>query len=191
MEPHLLSLLAHDIRNLATPIAMLLQVLRYKPQAPGDGPELDLIQQQVEQLILLADNLHCLHRLEQEETMFNNKHTPLRAAIEAAAAKAGPWLAVQSLRLEARGPETDLQVPMEERVLVQVLVNLLMSAASTAPAGTSVVLEVKEEPDQVAIYVNPGSSNRRSLGWQVTQQLVERQGGSVERGPELVVRLPR
>jgi signal transduction histidine kinase len=139
----LISVAAHDIRNLLTPLKSHLALLRSSAQRDVRAADLQEIQAAnagVERIARLVDNLLDVARLDGGAYAVDPRAVDLVALVhEAAEALATPGHA-----LEIQAP-TDLAAQVDAERLRQILDNLLSNAVKHSPKGAAVKLALVRE----------------------------------------------
>jgi signal transduction histidine kinase len=167
----LVTILAHDLRNLITPMRGRAELMRRRAQRGGD----QRVAQDAESLLLTLNRLERLvsdlldtARLDQGLFTLTTQPTDLVALATEAVQALGP----SSAKWVVRAARDELCAEVDPTRLRQALENLLTNAAKHTPAG-------------VPVRVDVGSEERDGQTWAVLR--VTDQGPGIP--PELVPRL--
>ena len=154
---NLLRAISHDLRTPLSGIMGTSEMLMgmTEEEDPRFGMAKDIYQD--------ADWLHGLVENILNLTKFQDGRLQLHKEPEAVEEVIGAALAVIEKRMPDRHidvtiPENVLLVPMDARLITQVLVNLLDNAGKHTPAGGSIDITVTEEPDAVRWSVSDRGS---------------------------------
>ncbi len=114
---------AHDIRNILTPLAIELS-LADQDDAAGRGESLDAMRRQVDSLALLTHRLLALAKPESEE----RSPTDLAALAARILTLVGPQAALENVTLACRTSSNLPLIQADAVQIEQVLVNLVLNA---------------------------------------------------------------
>ncbi len=141
---------AHDIRNILTPLTIELS-LADQDDAAGRGEALSAIRQQVDSLALLTHRLLALARPETQE----REPTDLPAMAARILTMVGPQAAQENVTLTCRAAPNLPPVLADEVQMEQVLVNLVLNAiqAMRATSGGHMMLTLDRYQKGVRLRV--------------------------------------
>jgi signal transduction histidine kinase/CheY-like chemotaxis protein len=147
-----LAMLGHELRNPLAPIVTALHLMRLQ----GDGSferERAVIERQVSHLVRLVDDLLDVSRVTRGELRLVRAPVEVAAVVAAAIEVAGPLVEERRHRLAVSVPEEGLLLDVDAERIEQVITNLLTNAAKYTPAGGSIAVCARAEPEHVAIEV--------------------------------------
>lgn len=149
---NLLRAISHDLRTPLSGIMGTSEMIMGMTE--HEDPRYDLARN----IFQDADWLHGLVENILNLTKFQDGHIPLKKEPEAVEEVVGAVLQVMEKRMPTREiavsiPDTLLLVPMDARLVSQVLVNLLDNAAKHTPADREISIEVEEDcANGVAVF---------------------------------------
>jgi PAS domain S-box-containing protein len=134
-----LAVLGHELRNPMAPIRNAIEVLRLLTDTDADsriGWAIDVLGRQSSNLTRLLDDLLDVSRIVRGNLKLQRRAVTLRELVEQAAEAVRPLMDERGHRFEIALPDPDVSVDGDPVRLVQILVNLLLNAATyTAPEG--------------------------------------------------------
>jgi PAS domain S-box-containing protein len=190
---------AHEVGNPLTGILMVAKNLASDPGAEDAAERLGIIVHEAQRIHGIVQSLLTFSR--RDETPLEVQTISVAAVVRAAAELA---------KLETQGCRIDLELAVDATAmassdgLTQVMVNLLNNARQACPAGATVFVRTRIDPDRVYIDVDdegPGIPEDLServfepffttksdgqgtgLGLSVSRQIVERFGGALSYEP--------
>lgn len=149
---NLLAELAHELRNMLTPLFNASYLLRLNPASATLGAPLESIERQLPALRRIADDLGAaaLRGRETRQLQLQLESLDLAERLRSIAAGLQPELEAQGLTLELIVPSVPLPVEMDGERLHQMMLDLLGHAARHTPRGGRVWLKAGiEGPDAV------------------------------------------
>lgn len=199
---------SHELRN---PLAVMRTNLDVALSAPtADAGELrqaaEVVGRAVERMSKVVDDLVLVARHEQPSA--EHVAVDLRRLAAEEADGFGRPAAVRSLRIVVDAP-APVVARGDEQAIRQVVANLLDNAVRLAPAGTTVLVRVRSQGDEVVLEVADegpgiaiedqpkvfqrfwrgsaadGARTRSGLGLAIVRQIVEAHGGTVELASQL------
>lgn len=216
-----LAVLAHELRNLLTPISTAAQLLKYTDQDPARiRTTSDIIGRQVSHITKLFDDLLDVSHMQDGRLQLDLSPQDIKTVLSEAIEQVRSMLAERHQQLELELDDDDIVVTGEYARLVQVFVTLLSNAARHAPPGGQIVLSAHAArqsaemcvrynsagitPDAVPhgfdpfTQIEPAKAQRggSGLGLMLAEKLVQLHGGTVtsySKGPGscFAVLLPR
>ncbi len=215
-----IALLAHELRNPLTPIAMGLELMRLqRPTDPVIVQARDSMERQVSHLTRLVDDLLDVARITQGKMELRLETLDIGETVEQAVETCRPALDQMGHVLDVRGPPHVIALHADPVRLTQVVANLLNNAIRYSEPGGRIEVEWGSEAASAFVCVtdhgrgiSPEFLDRvfdtfaqerdggRGLGLGLTlvRELVAMHGGTVEAksegrgmGSQFTVRLPR
>jgi len=147
----LLALVAHELRNPLSAIAMSVQVIKRTAITPGVQQAVASIDRQVAVMRRLVDDLTDVSRLITNKITLQIQKVEIRSACEQAITSVQSLIDAKhhTLTVECEQGEIDAD-PVR---LQQMIGNLLSNSAKFTPSGGNIALRVKIENDNVIITV--------------------------------------
>lgn len=147
---NLLAELAHELRNMLTPLFNASYLLRLNPASASLGAPLESIERQLPALRRIADDLGAAALRGRDTRKLQLETLDLAERLRDIAAGLRPQLEAQELGLELIVPSMPLPVEMDSERLHQTMLDLLGHAARHTPRGGRVWLKAGiEGPDAV------------------------------------------
>lgn len=212
---------SHELRTPVSVARTAIEVTLGRPHRPEDEYRdcLDVVREQTARLSRIVDDLFMLARADVAGLPLQRGPLYLDELVAGCVKEAGVLAAPKGLGLEWRGPG-DLEVEGDERLLRQMLMNLLHNAVRHTPPGGAVSVEVAARADAVELAVTdtgqgiPAADQERvfarfvrldpsrpadgaGLGLPIARAVAEAHGGTLvlarsdATGSTFLVRLPR
>jgi signal transduction histidine kinase/ActR/RegA family two-component response regulator len=221
-----LAMLAHELRNPLAPIRTGLELIRLAGDTPGAVERIrTTMERQVGHMLRLIDDLLDVSRISTGKIELRRHPTPLGLLVGNAADAHSAAMLSKQIALSVDIPAEPCVLDVDPTRFVQILSNLLHNATkftdaggridiaarvvTTAPAGGTVVLTVRDSGQGIApdllphifeLFVQGSGSSQPGLGigLALARQLVEMHGGTltahsegVGRGSEFEIRIPQ
>jgi PAS domain S-box-containing protein len=149
-----LALLAHELRNPLAPIRYALAANKRSGRTPEQRQQAEeIIERQVTHMSHLLDDLLDVSRITRGTLQLKKGPTELSSVIAAAVETARPILNAKRHALSLGLPEDTVRLDADPVRLAQVFSNLLINAAKYTDPGGAVCLEVRQESDDVVVYI--------------------------------------
>lgn len=149
-----IAVLAHDLRNMLTPISTAAQLLKYSGRDPERIRETsDLIGRQVDHMTRLFDDLLDVSRLKRGLIQLDLAPQDIKTVLSGAIERIRSVIADRRHHLELQLDDEDIEVMGDYARLVQVLANLLGNAARYTLPGGRIILSVHAVGEAVEISV--------------------------------------
>jgi PAS domain S-box-containing protein len=146
------AMLGHELRNPLSPIVTAVQILKLR----GDGQygkALAVVERQVQYLIRLVDDLLDVSRVIRGNIQIKKQLLRLQDVVAEGAEVAIPVIEQRRHRLEVQLPPFDLRLNGDRNRLAQVVANLLTNAAKYTDPGGAIVVEGRQEGEEVVLVV--------------------------------------
>ena len=205
-----MAMLGHELRNPLSPIVTSLQILRLRGGEAAFGPELDIIERQVRNLVRLVDDLLDISRITQGRVSIEPETIETAQLIARAVELARPLIEQRLHRLRVSVAPLGLALPVDAARIAQALSNILINAAKYTEPGGDIEVGAVREGAEIAIRIRdngPGiprellprlfdlfvqgqrTPDRRQgglgIGLTVARSLVELHGGQISASSDL------
>jgi PAS domain S-box-containing protein len=145
-----LAMLGHELRNPLSPIVTSLHLMRLRGRG---GPELDVIERQVNGLIRLVDDLLDVSRITGGKINLRRERVRIGDVVGRAVEMASPLLEQRRQLLQLDVPPEELAVEGDVGRLAQVLSNLLTNAAKYSEPSSTIRVRARRGGDHVELSV--------------------------------------
>ncbi len=147
--------IAHDLR---TPLFALRGYLDGIAQGVAASPEkishyVAMSQQKAAHLERLVSDLFAFTRLEYLEATLARQHFNLMEMVETMVENLMQRCQEKGIRVNVKAPEEELSISGDPHLLERAFTNVMDNAQRYTPAGGTISLEVKTEPDRVIVTV--------------------------------------
>lgn len=148
----LLADLAHELRTPLTTLAVYVDSIDDGVRPP-DAATLQVLRDQVTRLSRLAEDVSAVSLAEERRLPLHLTTVAPADLARAAAAAANPAYGAKKVRLRIEAATATPQVRVDQDRIGQVLANLLDNALRHTQPGGAVVIQVRDERDEVTIAV--------------------------------------
>ncbi|MEJ7600255.1 MAG: response regulator [Kofleriaceae bacterium] len=198
-----LAILSHELRNPLQPLQTAVEVLEHDPDAPVSPRVRNIIQRQVHHITRLVDDLLDIARLNAGKLELRREPISLASIVDEAALSTQKVIRLRKHTFEQRGQDQPAVVFGDPIRLVQVVVNLISTAATYPAPGGQIPVETGVDNDQAFIRVidngrgisqellpsifdmfvqertTPDGAGGLGLGLGLVKRLIEMHGGTV------------
>jgi signal transduction histidine kinase len=157
MRSEFLLTVSHELRTPLTSVKTSAEMLLEEDDSPPASPRGQLIRsivQGVNRLNTLIGDLVSMARLNNSQLQLNLEPAKTGEMVSAACNLIQPLIQTKRQTLDAHFDVPGPEVLADQRRLEQILVNLLSNAHRFTPAGGRIIVEVREEEDEVVIAVS-------------------------------------
>jgi signal transduction histidine kinase len=197
-----MAMLGHELRNPLSPILTALQLIRRRGKG---GPEIDIIERQLNHLVRLVDDLMDISRITQGKIELRKVRAETSVIVLRGVELASPLLDKRRQRLDMQVPAEGLLLEGDADRLAQVVSNLLTNASKYSEPGSTIEMRATRAGSFVEVLVRdqgigipadmlgrifdifvqqPQASDRSrgglGLGLAIVRSLIELHGGTVE-----------
>ncbi|MDC0717391.1 response regulator [Nannocystis bainbridge] len=166
-----MAVMAHELRNPLTPIAIALETLRRaQPGTLQLERARQAMERQVQHLVRLVDGLLEASRYTAGTIELRHQPLDVAAVIQQAAQMSQPLLSARQHRLDVQLPEARLELVADPDRVAQMLVNLFNNAARCTDPGGTVTLAVERDGDELEFRVR---DNGRGIRPEVLPRIFE------------------
>jgi PAS domain S-box-containing protein len=150
-----LAVLSHELRTPLSPVLSTVQALESEPSLPpGLRESIDMIRRNVELEARLIDDLLDLTRISKGKLELHLQTVDAHEALATALDICRSDILDKGLRLEAELDAARFHVRADSARLHQVFWNLIKNAVKFTPAGGTIYVTTRNDPEQVAVDGN-------------------------------------
>jgi len=144
--------ISHELRTPLTTVQSYLEAFLDGVMQP-DEKNIRAVLDESHRLGRLVNELRALNETELRERSFNLAVLEINACVRREAQRIYPLLRQKGIELIVETDDSPLMVPADEKLLVQILGNLLINAYKYTPEGGKITVSVFEEADSAGVAI--------------------------------------